>query len=441
MASREPRPYCDARMTSTAVPDRPPPSLPRWQRSLLPSMLGADHADRGQAGASRLPRSLRDWLVDIVFFLWAAGLGIGIGWSDAHHVGTLLTAVDAVLGAGGVLALWFRRRHPLAIGAAIIVASIVSGAVGGAAVVALFTVAVYCPPRRTLELFVVSLAASAMQPALYQDGRHGYDVAGLVVGVLASVGAVAFGAFVRARRDLVLSLQERNRRLQDEQQRRVAEAQRAERNRIAREMHDVLAHRISLLSVHAGALEFNPAASPQEIARAARVIRESARAAQEELRDVIGVLRAEPVDGAVEPPQPTLDDLERLVEESRRAGMEVRLAIALAPRALPPTLGRTVYRLVQEALTNARKHAPGQLVSIVVAGGARAGLRVSVTNQPPVGRAGAGPAPAAGHVGSGTGLVGIEERVALAGGELEREPLPGGGFRLCATLPWREAAR
>jgi signal transduction histidine kinase len=423
-------------MTTSSARDRTHPPLPRWQRSLLPAVLGADHADRGQGGASTLPRSPRDWLVDIVFFVGALGIGVGSGFSDHRSASPGRFAFDVVLGLLALAALWVRRPHPLGVGLFTIAASVVSGVAGGASVVGLFTVAVYCAPRRTLVLFALSLAGSGIEPALYPGNARHYDLQGLIAGVFASVVAVAFGAFVRARRELVLSLQERNRQLQDEQQRRVAEAQRAERNRIAREMHDVLAHRISLLAVHAGALEFNPAAAPEEIARAARVIRESARAAQEDLRDVIGVLRADPDADGVEPPQPTLEDLERLVEESRRAGMEVRLAIALMPRALPPKLGRTVYRLVQEALTNARKHAPGQLVSIVVAGGARVGVRVSVTNQPAVGRA--AQVPAGEHVGSGTGLVGIEERVALAGGRLECEPLRGGGFRLGATLPWRE---
>ena len=206
----------------------------------------------------------------------------------------------------------------------------------------------------------------------------------------------------------------------------MSEARQAERTRIAREMHDVLAHRISLLAVHAGALEFNPDASPEEIARAAAVIRESARAAQEELREVIGVLRTDPAAPAssetepLEPPQPTLEDLAPLIEESRAAGMQVRLATALDPVALPPILGRTVYRVVQEGLTNVRKHAPEHVVTIAVVGGHHGGVRVSVTNQPAVGRADECPAPE--HIGSGTGLVGLGERVALLGGTLESRP-------------------
>ena len=408
--------------------------LPRWQRSLLPAMLGADRADRGQSGGSTLPRTLRDWLVDIVFFLGALGFAAATALSDSqHNIGVLLD-VDIALALPAIGLLWIRRRRPLLVGLVAIGASFVSNAAGAASIAALFTVAIYCPPRRTAQLATLSLASDVVVAFLYED--HGHDrFQTLLFGVFATIVAVVFGAFVRVRRELVLSLRERNRRLQADQERRVAEAQRAERNRIAREMHDVLAHRISLLSVHAGALEFNPDASPEEIARAARVIRESARAAQEELREVIGVLRSEPAgDDSVEPPQPTLTDLDRLVAESQQAGMEVRLAMALEPGLLPPMLGRTVYRVVQEALTNVRKHAPGQVVAVVVAGGPLPGVRVSVTNQPAVGHAGA--AAPDGQVGSGAGLIGLRERVALAGGTLEHEPLPGGGFRLSATLPW-----
>ena len=432
-------------MTVTTAPDG---ALPRWQRSLLPAMLGADHADRGQSGASRLPRSARDWLVDVVIFLGAIGIGIVALSSNHRTTPTAMFVADIVLGLPALAALWWRRSRPVAVGMVTIAASAVSGLAAGAAIAGMFTVAVYCPPRRTLQLFALSLAAVAVYPALY-PAKHGpYDVSGLLFGIFFTLVAVTFGAFVRARRELVLSLHERNRQLQAEQARRVSEAQRAERNRIAREMHDVLAHRISLLSVHAGALEFRPDAPPQEIARAAEVIRVSARAAQEELREVIGVLRTESETEAaassrrvVEPPQPTIADVTRLVEESRAAGMDVRLTTRLEAEALPPTVGRSVYRLVQEALTNARKHAPGQVVTVQISGHHAVGVTIDVVNRAAV------PAPEgvvvrrprepnATHVSSGTGLIGLDERVALAGGRLEHAPLPGGGFRLRAALPW-----
>src|SRR5262249_50488237 len=171
--------------------------------------------------------------------------------------------------------------------------------------------------------------------------------------------AVSLGLFARVRRELVLSLRERTERLEAEERLHIEQAREAERRRIAREMHDVLAHRLSLLSVHAGALEFRPDASPEEGNEAARVIRASARAALQELREVIGLLRDDGDEG-VQPPQPKFGDIPKLVDESRAAGMNVRFRDGAAPEAeVPAAVGRTAYRVVQEGLTNARKHAPG----------------------------------------------------------------------------------
>ena len=140
-------------------------------------------------------------------------------------------------------------------------------------------------------------------------------------------------------------------------------------------MHDVLAHRLSLLSVHAGALEFHPDAPPEEIAEAAGVIRATAHDALHDLRSVVGVLRAG--DGGADPPQPTLAELPALIEESRAAGMKVQR------RSTPPAetamAGRTAYRVVQEGLTNARKYAPAAAVDVKVEAGegAAGGRRVA----------------------------------------------------------------
>jgi signal transduction histidine kinase len=419
-----------ATMTTASTHDRP---LPRWQRELLPAMLGADHADRGGADGVHLPRSLRDWVVDLIMFGFALALGAAGVFSNAHHAPVWWVVIDVLIGLAACGALWWRRDHPLAVGIGVILISTVSGMAGGASVVAMFTVAIYCRPRRTAEVMALSVAAAVIYSALY-TGDGGYHYSDLFAGLAATVIAAAWGLFVRVRRELVLSLHERNRQLQAEQELRVQDAQRAERDRIAREMHDVLAHRISLLSLHAGALEYNPNASPDEIAKAAQVIRVSARAAQEELREVIGVLRADADERPLEPPQPKLAEIHTLVDESRRVGMDVRLDATLELEALPDTLGRTVYRLIQEALTNARKHAPEQLVSIELSGDQGAGVRVVVTNVPKVGSA--PDHPVHDHVGSGTGLIGVGERVTLAGGTLTHGPLPGGGFQLLAELPW-----
>jgi signal transduction histidine kinase len=410
-------------------------SMPRWQRSLLPAVLGADHGDRGQPGGVHLPRSLRDWVVDLIMFGFALAVGAAGVWTDAKHAPGWLIAINVLVGLAACGALWVRRDHPLAVGLGAVSVSAVAGMAGGAAVVGIFTVAIYCQPRRALQLMVFSFATSAVYAALY-TGAGTYRFSDLLAGIAFSIIAAAWGLFVRARRELVLSLHERNRQLHAEQEMRVQDAQRAERDRIAREMHDVLAHRISLLSLHAGALEYNPNATPEEIARAVQVIRISAREAQEELREVIGVLRADVADQPLAAPQPTIADLPALVEESRRAGMSVVLECAIGGDALPQTLGRTVYRLVQEALTNARKHAPGQLVTIEVVGNPDESVRVIVTNRPPVGGAESGRRRQPTQVGSGTGLIGLGERVTLTGGTLEHGPLPDGGFRLTAELPW-----
>ncbi|MEO3788201.1 histidine kinase [Actinocorallia sp. B10E7] len=240
---------------------------------------------------------------------------------------------------------------------------------------------------------------------------------------------VGWGALTRVRRALIDSLRERALRAEAEQGRRVAEARMAERTRIAREMHDVLAHRLSLLATYAGALEYRPDAPPEQLSRAAGVVRESVHQALDELRDVIGLLRDE--EGDAQRPQPVLTDLPRLLDEARDAGEPVRLRNEVAdPSALPPSAGRTAYRVVQEGLTNARKHAAGLPVQVVVAGGPGDRLDIDIRNPLPEDGA-AGPS----VPGTGTGLVGLTERVRLAGGSLDHHAT-GGEFRLHAWLPW-----
>ena len=422
-------------------------SLPRWQRWLLPAIVGAEDAARDAHGGTTLPRSVRDWLVDFTLFGFALMVGVGSLVADHHnHVSSTLFAIDVVLTVPACLLLWVRRRYPVAVGWLAVGALVCSGGACGAGLVALFTVAVHCAPRRAFQLAALSGVAGGVDAALYTNGD--YNFGKFAFWLVLTIAVVGFGLYVRVRRELLLSLRERARRAEDEQQLRVHDAQLAERARIAREMHDVLAHRISLLSVHAGALEFNPGASPQEIARAASVIRVSARAAQEDLREVIGVLRADVESEDPQPPQPTIADLKRLLDESHGAGMNVSLLNRLEGVPLSPVLGRTVYRLVQEALTNVRKHAPGQVATITIGGDRKAGIQIEIANRPRVGEAtaggvaaGAGNLPNAqegGHVGSGMGLVGLAERVSLIGGQLAAEPLPGGGFRLAATLPWSD---
>lgn len=247
--------------------------------------------------------------------------------------------------------------------------------------------------------------------------------------ICAAYGALlGWGALARSRRALLSSLRERARRAEAEQGRRIAEARMAERRKLAREMHDVLAHRLSLVATHAGALEYRPDSSPDQLARAAGVVRSGVHQALEELRQVIGLLREED-DLLDEPePRPTLADLPRLVAEARQAGQAVQVSDETAGAA-PPAAGRTGYRVVQEGLTNARKHASGQPVEVLLRGTPGTRLLIDVRNPLPA----SGSTPAA--PGGGMGLVGLTERVRLAGGQLDHQ-ITGGQFLLQAWLPW-----
>jgi len=253
--------------------------------------------------------------------------------------------------------------------------------------------------------------------------------------VFAHAALVGWGQLAAARRALIASLEERARRAEAEQGRRVAEARAAERAAIAREMHDVLAHRLTLLATYAGALEYRPDAPPERLSEAAGVIRTGAHQALDELRDVIAVLHED--DDTGDPasdgdrPVPALTDLPGLVAESRAVGTPVEVRDDLAdPAALPGRTGRTAYRVLQEALTNARKHAPGQQVSIELGGSPGARLVIDVRNALPRDSRGTPAIP-----GAGRGLVGLTERVRLAGGQLDHAAGPT-EFRLHAWLPW-----
>jgi signal transduction histidine kinase len=391
------------------------------------SVAQADQAHRGG-------RSPRDWAVDALCFL----LGIGftalvfVDGTD-RHLPTVPTAVDAALGLLASLGLLLRRRWPVGLAVIVGVFAIYSVSASAVALIALFTVAVHRRLRTAvlvaagyaLTSFFTLLVRSDMSPPNWWQG---------VLGVVCVVAVLALGMFVRARRQLALVERER---AASEQELRVAQARQSERNQIAREMHDVLAHRLSLLSLQAGALELWPDAPPAEIARAAGVIRGNAHGALEDLREVIGVLRSARVDddradGVPERPQPTLVDLPMLIDESRKAGMQVVLECEVSDLgAVPEAMGRTAFRIVQEGLTNARKHADHAEVSVAVRGAAVDGLTIEIRNPWPVGVAPTTPIP-----GAGMGIIGLAERTALTGGRLEHGRTPAGEFRLWTWLPW-----
>ena len=381
---------------------------------------------RGPPAARSLPAGR---LADGALFAFAVVLGgitQGYLW---HSHGMVLDAVDVAAGAVACLALWWRRDHPMAVFVLAFAANTFSPLALGAGLVAVCTAASRLRGRALTAVVVLTVAASVVfplvNPAAGEIVRVGFPA------FLLTVIAFGWGLYLRARRELVASLRERAQRLEADQQRSAEQAREAERRRIAREMHDVLAHRLSLLSVHAGALEFHPGAPPGEIAEAAAVIRTSAAAALADLRQVITVLRedATAVDG---PPQPGFGQLADLLEESRAAGMTLHAHIDLpCPAQASETAGRTVYRVIQEGLTNARKHAPGAPVEVTVTTDGEMVIAEVITRRPSVAT---GPVPAA-PAGPGAGLIGLAERVALAGGRLEHGPNAIEDFILRATIP------
>jgi signal transduction histidine kinase len=400
----------------------------RWLRALLPA------GSYVPSGA----RSPGDWVTDWALFAFAAGLGWLALAGLWHSHGEALDAVDLAVGIVACLALWARRSRPAAMLAAMlaaIAASAFSPLALGAGLVAMFTVASRAAGRALTAVAVLVAAGSPVFAIV--NPAAGAVVQPAFPAVLLAVIAFGLGLFLRARRELVVSLRERAEHLEAGRQHSIELAREAERRRIAREMHDVLAHRLSLLSVHAGALEFRPDAPAAEIAQAATVIRASATAALGELRQVITVLRDDGDDDAGTP-QPTLAQLPDLLEESRSAGMTLRARIDVPDaESLPAALGRTAYRVVQEGLTNARKHAPGAAVEVTVATERPDALVAEVISQRPAGAtapAATPPAPAS-AAGAGAGLIGLAERLALVGGELEHGTNTAGDFVLRATVP------
>ncbi|WBQ04847.1 sensor histidine kinase [Kribbella sp. CA-293567] len=331
-----------------------------------------------------------------------------------------------VVGLGTVasLALWWRRRFPVVVTVIAVVAlgvATVSAPVG----LALLTLAIR---RRDLVLGALTFAAYVAYVVSSLPADNDPTVP-LLTGPFALGIWVAIGAYIGARRDLMASLRDRAERAESERELRADQARLGERARIAQEMHDVLAHKVSLIALHAGGLEVNPGVGPEKVESSAGLIRETARQAMEDLREVLGVLRTDlSQTGADLAPIPRAADLARLVEASRAAGVQVTSSLTL-PDDVPALVGRTVYRVVQEGLTNVHKHARGVSTEVLVDGAPGTGVTVRVTNVRPVAADSLLP-------GSGAGLVGLRERVTLSGGRLEAGPTQGGGWQVEAWLPY-----
>jgi signal transduction histidine kinase len=405
-----------------------------WDHTAPMAMLVSSdsaHADKVETVA---PRTTRDWSVDAGACIIATALGALLLRIAVNDVANRMTAgrvaTDVVLGSLCCVSLWWGRRWPFGVALVCVLLGAFStfGTVAG--MFALFSLAVRRHVRPALFIAALSIP-SAMVCSIWLGRDNIWFV--MLPTTAFTTAAIAWGMFVRARRQLLFSLRDRAQRAEADQLVRAERARLAERTRIAREMHDVLAHRISLVALHAGALEVARELPPAQVRESAALLRLTAHQALEELRDVIGVLREEP--GQERPstvPQPTLADIPRLVEETRRSGAKIDFEMQVdGATDAPGHLGRDAYRIVQEALTNVNKHARGTLAQVRVAGAPNRGLHVCVRNPPAV-RVHNRPAPPR----SGTGLLGLQERVTLANGVLVHGPDASGNFVVEADLPW-----
>ncbi|GAB7193227.1 hypothetical protein NUM3379_39360 [Kineococcus sp. NUM-3379] len=417
---------------ATALPHRTSADPPLPDRAPDPAVPPAGGGRRVLGMSPAQAGRVRD-LLAILFCVLTTAVTTGAylegdaGFADVPEPALALSAVVALLSAP---LLWWRRRRPVTVAVVTALLALVSFS-EASSFIALMTLAVRRRDRVLLLVSVLSVTTTTVGTWLL--GRESFWLSLGGSAVFAGL-FVAVGAYIGARRALVHSLRERAERAESEQALRADQARLAERTRIAREMHDVLAHRISLVALHAGGLEVRPDVGPEQVEATAATIRATSRAALEDLRRVLGVLRTDgPADsaGAAElVPQPTLADLQRLVADSRAAGVPVELRTEVSLHTeVPVDLGRTVYRIVQEALTNVHKHARSAQAVVTLGGRPGSFLCVEVVNGRPAGGAPLLP-------GSGSGLVGLSERVGIADGTLVSGPEPDGGFAVRARLPW-----
>lgn len=339
-----------------------------------------------------------------------------------------------VLAAGtgllAVVALAWRRTHPLAVAVVVGVLWALSPAAIGAAVVA---VASYSRRHGAPEVWLVAagmLAAKVVGTLVIFPGGSATALQfETLLAVLSVVVATLVGQVRRFREQAAVEQERAEQARREAELARLAEARLAERERIAREMHDAIAHRLSLVAMHAGALAFRTRLTPEEYREAAGLIQANAQASLDELRAMLTTLRSP--DGATtapEAPQPTLDHLGVLVADAADADQRVTLDVVGDLAAVPVRISRHAFRIVQEAITNARKHAPGAPVDVRLEHN-QGELRLAVSNP----LADLAPRDAS---GAGLGLIGVDERVALLGGTA-RHGVQDGRFEVAVRLPIR----
>ncbi|RJL31673.1 sensor histidine kinase [Bailinhaonella thermotolerans] len=345
--------------------------------------------------------------------------GIGPPWSDLTF---------ALVALAGSAPLVLRRRWPLGAWRVALAGIAMSGWVNkslfqmydvlviGVYLLCLYTLAARCQRRITVAAWSASVI-----------GTFVIHPISLPIAVLVLTPIALLGYNVRVRRSAQVRLAEQRRATEEA---RAAGAVLEERARIARELHDVVAHHMSVIAIQAEATPLSARDDPEKLKAGLAEIRTMSLEALTEMRRVLGVLRDGDGTGDTAP-QPGLDRIAELVETARGAGLDVTARVSGPEREVPPGVGLSAYRIVQESLSNAMRHAPGSRVLVHVLHG-RGHLRLRVENGPPA----AEPAPPA--PGTGHGLVGMRERAAMLGGSVTAGPRADGGFVVTATLPLQE---
>ena len=400
--------------TKGAPPDRPRPAAP----------VGPAHPAPWRRWAGRRPA---DALLAAGVFVFLSALQHGALRADPVPVGLVQT--------GLVLPLVWRRRAPMAVFgvlAAVAFAQWLADLRMPADVtllLALYTVAASRDRRRTLLAFGVVELGNVL--ATLRWSMHARPVATFVSLSAMAIAAAVIGTNVRTRREQMAFLEDRAVRVERERDQREQLAVAGERARIAREMHDIVTHNLSVMVALADGAVFAQDRAPERATTAMRQVSATGRQAITDMRRFLGVLRADEPD-ALRHPMPGIAQLGGLAEQVRAAGLPTRLEVAGEPAAVPAAAQLTAFRLVQEALTNTLKHAPaGTRAEVRVACAADA-LTLTVTDDGPPAAPrppSKDPARPAGH-----GLAGMRERAAAYGGVLTAGPLPGGGWRVAAVL-------
>jgi signal transduction histidine kinase len=351
--------------------------------------------------------------------------------------------IEVLLSLLQILPLVARRTHPatsfalVATAMAVQVPFVTHPVWGQVAMpVAVYSVTTYARRDRARAALLVALLGGLVGPVSwlrsYGGNSLGYIAMMFAVTELLVIAPWALGSLSRTRRAYVGQLIERGHRLAREAEQRAELAASDERARIAREMHDVIAHGLSMMIVQADGASYAVHQDPDSASKAMATVSATGRDALAEMRRMLGVLRAEDDMGTGTRPQPGLADLGYLLDQSRSAGLEVVDRVGRPLPAVPPGVGLTVYRIVQEGLTNVRKHAgPGACATVTVRA-ERGALVVEVADD------GRGPATLDHADTGGHGLLGMRERVAVHGGTLHVGGRPGGGFVVRADVPTEE---